>query len=215
MINFRDYEVFIFDCDGVILNSNSLKTNAFRYALRDENPIAVNQLIQFHKENGGVSRYEKFKYFYTELNTCKEKDKKIAEALKAFADVVSREMLEVETIPGVISFLDRLKSLNKKVYVNSGSDEEELKKVFEARKLTNYFEEIYGSPSNKFENIIKIKNRHTKEYKSIFFGDSSSDYEASKKFNIDFVFISGVSEWNSPAQTIETELVDFTDALKY
>ena len=34
MIEFSKYKSIIFDCDGVILNSNEIKTNAFKKSLK-------------------------------------------------------------------------------------------------------------------------------------------------------------------------------------
>ena len=64
MIDLKKYQVCIFDCDGVILDSNKIKTNAFKQALKDEPRDKIEQLVKYHKENGGVSRYKKFEYFY-------------------------------------------------------------------------------------------------------------------------------------------------------
>ena len=35
MIDIDDYDVFIFDCDGVILDSNKLKSEAFEHAFAE------------------------------------------------------------------------------------------------------------------------------------------------------------------------------------
>ena len=34
-MNFQDYKTIVFDCDGVILNSNKLKTDAFRIVAKN------------------------------------------------------------------------------------------------------------------------------------------------------------------------------------
>ena len=65
MINF--YKTFIFDCDGVILNSNKIKTNSFRALLSTYDKCAVDEFIKYHKTNGGISRYEKIKYFLKKI----------------------------------------------------------------------------------------------------------------------------------------------------
>ena len=65
MIKISKYKSLIFDCDGVILNSNKIKSNAFRKVLKKFNQIAVDEFIKYHKDNGGISRYIKFEYFLT------------------------------------------------------------------------------------------------------------------------------------------------------
>ena len=65
--NLNDYQTFVFDCDGVILNSNKIKTDSFREVLSPFGNIAAEKLIKYHVENGGVSRYAKFRYFLDEI----------------------------------------------------------------------------------------------------------------------------------------------------
>ena len=51
----------ILDFDGVILESVSVKTEAFR-TLFSFVPKHVDEIVQFHIDNGGMSRFDKFRY---------------------------------------------------------------------------------------------------------------------------------------------------------
>ena len=53
----------IFDFDGVILESVSVKTAAFRQ-LFSFAPEHVDEIVQYHLDNGGMSRFDKFRYIY-------------------------------------------------------------------------------------------------------------------------------------------------------
>ena len=61
----------------------------------------------------------------------------------------------------------------------------------------HYFENIYGSPANKAENTSKVVSNMKKPIIGLFFGDSKSDYDAAKFFGMDFVFVTGYSEWEN------------------
>ena len=61
--NLKSYKNLIFDCDGIILNSNKIKTEAFKEVVYHYGKEAAEELVQFHIMNGGISRYEKFNYF--------------------------------------------------------------------------------------------------------------------------------------------------------
>jgi len=63
MLDLLKYDYLIFDCDGVILDSNRLKSQAFADALLDEPPERIKAFVRYHKQHGGISRYEKFRYF--------------------------------------------------------------------------------------------------------------------------------------------------------
>ena len=52
-----NYENIIFDCDGVILDSNEIKTDAFVKLFEHYPKNKISQLINYHKKHGGVSRY--------------------------------------------------------------------------------------------------------------------------------------------------------------
>ena len=45
MVNINEYDIFIFDCDGVILESNKLKSNAFAEALSNQPSNLVTEFI--------------------------------------------------------------------------------------------------------------------------------------------------------------------------
>lgn len=213
MINLGLYDIYIFDCDGVILDSNKLKSEAFRGALEGEPKDKVSKLVDFHKANGGISRYEKFKYFYEVIYPSLDKEKKCRKAILNFGEIVSRELMNIDYIPGILDFLKSSKDLSKDLYVNSGGDEEELRILFKKRKIDKYFNGIYGSPDTKEKNLDKIINSYKEERRCLFFGDSKSDYLAAKKFSIDFVFVSGVSEWQNPNGHFTFTVKDFGDLI--
>ena len=195
MINIDKYDFFIFDCDGVILDSNKLKSDAFSEALPDESPDLVEEFVAYHKNNGGISRYEKFKYYFEDMKKQVNAEIEITNALNNFAAIVSEGLLKCNYIPGVVELIGELFNLNKRLFVVSGSDEKELIQVFRKRGIDYYFENIYGSPANKKENTRKVVESLNEGKIGIFFGDSKSDYDASKKFGLDFVFVKGYSEW--------------------
>jgi len=213
MFDLSNYDVYIFDCDGVILDSNKLKSEAFRDALAGEPKDKVNDLVNYHKANGGISRYEKFKYFYEIIHPSKDKAAKCEEAIVRFGQLVFEKLQVVDYIPGVEDFLNSSQSLSKDSFVNSGGDQKELRALFSKRKISKYFKEIYGSPDTKELNLKKIINLYPNNKKYLFFGDSKSDYLAAKAFDIDFVFISGASEWETPTSSFTFSARNFTDLI--
>ena len=57
------YKTLVFDCDGVVLNSNSVKTSAFYKAALAYGEVAATALVEYHVANGGVSRYKSSRIF--------------------------------------------------------------------------------------------------------------------------------------------------------
>jgi len=205
MINMDKYDFFIFDCDGVILDSNKFKSNAFAEALPNEPPDLVAEFVQYHKQNGGISRYEKFRYYFEEMKKQVEAEAEIDKALNNFAAIVSEGLLKCNYIPGVVEIIRELFNFNKQLFVVSGSDEKELIQVFRQRGIDHYFENIYGSPDNKVKNTRKVISSISATKNGLFFGVSKSDYIASKTFGLDFVFVKEFSEWDNGGKIINTK----------
>ena len=54
----------LFDFDGVIIDSMPIRENGFRLIFKDFDTNLVDKLIDYHNQNGGLSRYAKIKYFF-------------------------------------------------------------------------------------------------------------------------------------------------------
>ena len=202
MFNLANYDYFVFDCDGVILDSNRLKSHAFASALPGEPAELVQAFVEFHKQNGGISRYEKFRHYFQELKKSQDDEEKIRIALKRFASTVKKGMIECDYVPGVIRFLNLAKSRGISLFIVLGSDEDELKEVFRHRKILNLFTRVYGSPTNKNGNTGKLIEMMGLQKNGCFFGDSKSDYVAAKSYGIDFIFVNDFTEWKEGIKTV-------------
>ena len=209
MFDCANYDCLIFDCDGVILDSNLLKSRAFSDTLTDEPPELVKLFIDYHKQHGGISRYEKFKYFFTDIQNCPDAEKKISEAQIRFATIVKKELMECDYVPGIPAFIKQHFSSGMPMFVVSGSDEIELQEVFLRRGILKYFKKVYGSPTNKIDNTAKVIQEIGKQKKGCFFGDSRSDYEAANKFSLNFVYVSQFSEWQEGHHISKTRIKNF------
>ena len=57
----------VFDCDGVLIESNAVKTLAFGQTVDEFGQKAMDRLMNYHREHGGISRFKKFEWFYREV----------------------------------------------------------------------------------------------------------------------------------------------------
>ena len=60
-------KIIIYDFDGVVCDSVNVKTNAFVELYKDYSSDIQNQVRLYHLMNGGISRFEKIRYFQEEL----------------------------------------------------------------------------------------------------------------------------------------------------
>lgn len=194
--NISRYKTALFDCDGVILDSNQVKTNAFKKVLKDYPSQLVCNFIEYHKQHGGISRYQKFSYFFKEVLQIANHSAQIEKALTEFRLICIQDLVSCSEIAGVRNVLYHFNKYSIPCYVISGGDEDEIKTIFEKRGLSSFFTGIFGSPKTKEEHLKNLLKDGLLHQPSIFFGDSKLDYEVSKRFNCDFAFIYGASEWN-------------------
>jgi len=209
MFDYLRYDYIIFDCDGVILDSNRLKSRAYSNALLGEPTELVDAFVDYHKKNGGISRYEKFHYYFRDMKNSPNAEKETHVALGRYSTIVKKYLLECDYVPGVLEFIHQANSLGISLFVVSGSDEKELIDIFRQRCILDLFERVYGSPVNKNDNTAKVLKRIGIQKKGIFFGDSKSDYDAASKYTLDFVFVSGISDWYEGSKFSENIIRNF------
>ena len=185
----------VFDCDGVILDSNIVKTEAyFRTA---KNLGATNAqaqaLTDYHVKLGGISRYHKFDWYLREVLN----QPMTEAAVQVLLDEFSRE-LEVGLMECAVA--DGLQALRQatpqaKWMILSGGDQQEIRDLFTKRDLTKYFEGgLFGSPDNKDVVLAREIANGNLQLPALFVGDSQYDFESSTRAGLDFVFVSDWTE---------------------
>ena len=186
--NLNNYQVLLWDFDGVLMNSNSTRDLGFETVLNTYPPDQVNELLEFHRKNGGLSRYVKFQYFFEKIRKEKVDQKVLKELLFDFSTIMLKSLLDDKLlIEETIEYIDK-NYKNKKMFIVSGSDQIELRKICQALKIENYFISIFGSPESKSDiiyNIIKINNYEKNN--CVMIGDSINDYDASVLNGISFL----------------------------
>ncbi|RMJ01780.1 haloacid dehalogenase-like hydrolase [Marinobacter litoralis] len=194
MKSLPSYSTWVFDCDGVLLNSNVVKTEAFYRSAEPYGRDKADALVAFHIANGGVSRYVKFEYFLTDIVGRDSVDTdELQLLLDAYAGYVRNGLMNCEVAAG----LDQLKKLTPKSswMVVSGGDQEELRWVFAARGIDVYFDGgIYGSPQTKDQILAWAAETEVLSFPAVFVGDSQYDFEAASRADLDFIFVSAWSE---------------------
>jgi phosphoglycolate phosphatase-like HAD superfamily hydrolase len=173
-------ELVVLDCDGVILESVEAKTQAFVRLMEGYGPTAVDKFIAYHLANNGVSRFEKFAWFYrTELGReiTPEQQKELG---GRFTQLCYEEVLAAPFVPGIYEFLEK-QHRAMPIYVASGTPHGELNQIFQGRKLTQFFKGICGTPPGKTDLLAKIvKEEGVNPAHTLMVGDSSTDMEAAE-----------------------------------
>lgn len=175
-----------FDFDGVLVESVSIKTDAFRMLYLTYGEDFANKVADYHLNNGGISRFEKFKIWNGEWLGQDVTEEKIAKLASEFSSLVMKGVIEAKEVLGTKDFLDN--AIEYKKYIITGTPTTEIRPILKGRLMTHYFEGAYGSPEKKsywVEKILKANNLNA--YESVFIGDALEDYKAAIDNNLTFI----------------------------
>jgi phosphoglycolate phosphatase-like HAD superfamily hydrolase len=181
-------KTIFWDFDGVIMNSNAIRDRGFLEVLKEYPTSEVDKLMNFHQQNGGLSRYVKFRYFFEEVRGEKITDQDINLWAQKFSEImlkllIDRSLLIEETLQFIKSNYQDFK-----MHIVSGSDQTELRKICEGIKIDKYFVSIHGSPTPKNTLVANLLDKHNYGKQScILIGDSKNDHEAAEVNGVYFM----------------------------
>jgi phosphoglycolate phosphatase-like HAD superfamily hydrolase len=181
------YKILLWDFDGVIMDSNPVRTYGFEEILKGYPQQQVDELIAFHKQNGGLPRYDKFRYFFEKIRGEQVSDAEIARLSARFSEIMLNKLMDRSLlIPDSVAFI-KANYKNFIMHIVSGSDQTELRAVCAYLGLTQYFVSIVGSPILKPQLVKQLLYDYGyKNNEVAFIGDSVNDYDAAVNNNIDF-----------------------------
>ncbi len=181
------YKNIIFDFDGVLAESVSVKTQAFHDLYEQYGSDVVYKVVEHHKANGGMSRYEKFPYYHKKFLNIELSENDINQLSNDFSGLVMEGVINAEEVNGALLFLKKYYN-QCKYWIVSATPENEIIKIAEKRGIGGLFVKIYGSPNKKPAIVKKILTDYNiPKNETVFLGDSMSDFEAADKNKIDFL----------------------------
>jgi HAD superfamily hydrolase (TIGR01549 family) len=180
-------KVILWDFDGVLLDSHAVRDMGFEVVLSDFSKEQVDRLLDFHRENGGLSRYVKFRYFFEAIRGEAITDEAIREWANRFSEIMKKLLINPELlIRDSIEFV-KANHQQYRMHIVSGSDENELRYLCNQLGIAHYFHSIHGSPTPK--NQIVKELLQTNEYNKddcMLIGDSHNDFEAAQVNGMEF-----------------------------
>lgn len=143
----KPYKQIIFDFDGVILDSMPVRDKGFGVVLSDYPRAEVDQLMDYHRNNGGLSRYVKFRYFFEEVRGETISDDQVQQLAEQFSVVMRNELTNPQLL--IQETMDFVRGQQGKtpLHVASGSDQNELRYLSKELGIDSNFVSIHGSPT--------------------------------------------------------------------
>ena len=200
-IDIKQYKSIVFDCDGVVLDSNVVKTEAYFRTAKNlgASDADAQALVDYHVRLGGISRYHKFDYYLREILQQSATQEAIQILLDEFARELEVGLLHCEVAPGLLALREITPDANWMIL--SGGDQQEIRTLFAKRNLQSLFDGgLFGSPDNKDTVLAREKTNGNLQFPALFIGDSKYDHEAATRAGLDFVFLSDwteVADWQT------------------
>lgn len=180
-----------FDFDGVVVDSNDIKEQAFLDIFKGEAPEHYDALVAFHEANPALSRSPTMRGCAKEvLGLEGEAAESLTEAWVALYTKLTRQ--RVTDCPYILGAKELIVELKKQypILLASATPEGEVIKIVEARGITNLFDMIHGAPIDKTERMHEFMQKvdcGPEEF--LYIGDSGSDWEAARKAGVHFIGI--------------------------
>lgn len=175
------------DFDGVVVESVDIKTRAFAKLFEAEGPAVMKKVVDYHVNNTGVSRYDKFRYIYSEILKRPLSEDEFRGLCDSFARLVLDAVVSVPYVKGAKEFLDNCAS-KYRLFIVSATPQKEIEEIVKRRGITKFFKGVYGAPNSKADSVKNILAEDGADpADSVYIGDALSDYAAAKSNGVNFI----------------------------
>ena len=184
----------MFDCDGVVLDSNIVKTEAYFHTAKNlgATDAQAQALVDYHVKLGGISRYHKFDWYLREVLQQPVTEAAVQKLLDGFSQELEVGLMQCDLAKGLFALREKTES---NWLILSGGDQQEIRDLFANRKIAHMFNGgLFGSPDNKDLVLAREMANDNISQPALFLGDSKYDFEAATRAGLDFIFISDWTE---------------------
>jgi phosphoglycolate phosphatase-like HAD superfamily hydrolase len=181
------YDAIVFDFDGVLVESVDLKASVFAELFRSYGDAVVALVLEYHRANGGISRFDKFRHFFREFIRQPLSPAQEVDLDRQFSALVEERVVAAVNVPGSEDFVrrwcDRLP-----LFIASGTPEQELRRIVGRRGMSSKFKGVFGSPRRKGEILSHIIKLHgLSPRRTLMVGDAIADLDGAREADTDFV----------------------------
>lgn len=196
----------VFDFDGVIVESNDVKTEAFRDVFA-RFPEHADAMMAYHHANVSASRFAKFDHLIVE-RLGRESDPALrAELAAEYSRRTIDRVAGVPLVEGAREMLDEF-SPRLPLYLASVTPQEDLDIVLERRGLRSYFRIAYGCPPWTKPGAVAdvIARERCAPDEIVLIGDSPGDRAAAQQTGVEFIARDSGIIFQPPAERVFPDL---------
>lgn len=184
-----------FDFDGTLVDSNAIKRNSFFDVFADVDPDGETVTHVLDVVRPG-DRYEVAREVAMRVRD--RGDAPSEPGIEAFARLRAEAytqrcedaVAKCPEIPGATVALEWLTAHGLRLYVNSATPQEPLRRLLELRSMTRHFRICLGGPADKAENLATIcADAGVPPRELLFVGDGEDDRAAALAFGCPFIAV--------------------------
>jgi len=184
-------KLIFWDFDGVIKDSVEVKSRGFANLFQAFGGAVKERVLQHHRANGGMSRFDKVPLYLNWAGLKADPDK-VAEYCDKFGQLVLQEVIDAPRVAGVEAYIRDNPNRQKFILV-SATPQNELVYILHALNLTNCFAKVFGAPTCK-KDAIRITLEEACKHKPhdcLMIGDAQTDFDAAQANGVPFLL-----RWN-------------------
>ncbi len=195
------------DFDGVICESCQIKNEAYYNSYIEYGDDIASKVLEYHLQHGGVSRVKIFPIAHRMFLGREIGQEEHRMMCERFTQWVEREVVKAPLTDGVMDFLEEWHG-KARIFVSSGTPQDEMRRIVDAKGLGKYFTEVLGSPALKAEHVRMMLSKYSiRQEDTLFVGDAITDRDAAAEAGVRF--IARISQ-DSRLQNEKYTIQDFT-----
>ncbi len=181
----------MFDCDGVLLQSNNVKTDAIAHVFADVDARLRQRCLQTFKQHFGQPRDSHFERFPDILQVASgDRGKFIAEKTAQYRDYLEANYPLSIPVPGALGLCDALSSKGVSTCVITGGVSQEACRALRHNGFNGITEAVFGAPVSKNDHMAQqLRTFGVSADEAVYVGDALSDLEACIRADIPFLFV--------------------------
>jgi phosphoglycolate phosphatase len=177
----------LLDFDGVVVESVTIKIDAFFDVYADVTPEQHAQIEAYQRIHGGVGRALKFRHFEKVLYGRDADDERIRYLSNEYAKRVYEAVVACPYVDGAEEFL-RAAHGKTDMHVISGTPVDELVNICRRRNIADLFTGIRGAPETKRDAFRHIVEQHGYDPETLLaIGDATTERDAARELGIAFL----------------------------
>lgn len=206
------YRAYVFDVDGVLLDTARAKTDAFRRVASCYGEEYGALMTDYHRQAGSIGRRARWVHFFANILGVEPRAGEVDECVARTTALVLQATLKAAVVPGAAEYLDALAERHVDRHIVSGIAEGELREIVGHHGLGRRVYRVRGGDKHRI--LRHMVEEGDIPLPAVYYGDTPDDRDAAHAARMDFVAVLGCSEFTAADFPAGTRIIqDFREVL--